>query len=723
MLATAAFVLPAWAQDDGDAPDHGVARISVINGEVSVRRGDTGDLTPAVLDAPLLAGDRILTGPGSRAEVQFDSAHMVRLAPLSEVRLGDLQYHRYDVEVGAGTVMYHVQRDSDAQVEISTPVVSMHPKVRGSYRITLRPDVTVELTVRAGEADVFSANGSEVLRYGQTMLARGGQADTEFQIVGAVAGDEFDRWNSDRDRDLDRSVSARYVSPDVAGTEELDANGDWVYDDPYGYVWAPRVAPGWAPYREGRWGWEDYFGWTWISADPWGWAPYHYGRWYSGPRGWMWYPGAIGPRHYWHPALVGFFGWGGGGSGRFGFGNVGWVPLAPHETFRPWYGARFGGRPGFDSYSVVGNTNIGNVYRNARFERGSMNGVTSVRAGDFGRSPVHTGNFVRAGEGDLRGVGDIRGQVPVAPGNESRRFADRTVNARAFPQTNDNARFFRRGQGPAQVQAGGQGSGLRSNSPNSNVSVNPGGNAAVNPSANPGGNLGSNPGWRRLDGGGAPSRGPTAQTPAPAQVFGGNNGNSGNNNGGGWRRLEGGSNGVTVTPGNSVNNGGAGPGNNGNWRRLDSPRLDAPQVQRGPGNFGGGGVRQISPQVNQPAPPPSGVRGGPPNQPNIQRQFGGGERPVQINAPIIRERPSDGGGNRAYGGFGQARPNAGGGGGGGGSPAPMRSNGGGGGPAPMRGNGGGGGPAPSHGNGGGGGGGNGGNHGNGGGGGGGHRGR
>jgi len=223
----------------------------------------------------------------------------------------------------------------------------MRPKVRGSYRITLRPEATVELTVRAGEADVFSPNGSEVLRYGQTMLARGGPGDTEFQIVAAAQGDEFDRWNSDRDRDLDKSVSARYVSPDVPGTEELDANGDWVYDEPYGYVWAPRVAPGWAPYRVGRWGWEDYYGWTWISGDPWGWAPYHYGRWYSGPRGWMWYPGAIGSRHYWHPALVGFFGWGGGGYGSFGFGNVGWVPLAPHETFRPWYGSRFGGRPGF----------------------------------------------------------------------------------------------------------------------------------------------------------------------------------------------------------------------------------------------------------------------------------------------------------------------------------------------------------------------------------------
>jgi len=105
ILASAALLLvsvPAWRRTMATQPDHGVARVSVINGEVSVRRGDTGDLTPAILDAPLLAGDRIMTGAGSRAEVQFDSAHMVRLAPFSEVRIGDLDYHRYDIEVAAG---------------------------------------------------------------------------------------------------------------------------------------------------------------------------------------------------------------------------------------------------------------------------------------------------------------------------------------------------------------------------------------------------------------------------------------------------------------------------------------------------------------------------------------------------------------------------------------------------------------------------------------------
>ena len=77
----------AQQQDDGPDPDsasRSVARLSVMNGDVSVRRGDNGDLVAAALNAPLVVGDRVLTGPNSRAEVQFDSANMIRLAPETE---------------------------------------------------------------------------------------------------------------------------------------------------------------------------------------------------------------------------------------------------------------------------------------------------------------------------------------------------------------------------------------------------------------------------------------------------------------------------------------------------------------------------------------------------------------------------------------------------------------------------------------------------------------
>src|SRR5262249_55856030 len=154
---------------------------------------------------------------------------------------------------------------------------------------------------------------------------------------------------------------------DVYGGEDLDNNGRWVNDPSYGQVWQPTgVDPGWAPYQCGRWGWIDYYGWSWVGCESWGWAPHHYGRWYYGSFGWAWWPGPLYSQYYWRPALVGFFGWGGGvgfGAG-FGFGNVGWCPLAPYERFHPWYGRGYYG--GYRGVNVT-NVNVTNVYRNARY--------------------------------------------------------------------------------------------------------------------------------------------------------------------------------------------------------------------------------------------------------------------------------------------------------------------------------------------------------------------
>ncbi|HEX8984361.1 MAG TPA: FecR family protein, partial [Bryobacteraceae bacterium] len=264
----------AWAQDN-DA-GRGVARISVINGDVSVRRGDSGDWVAAAVNAPLVVDDSVLTGGGSRAEVQYDYANFLRLGDNAEVRLAGLETNRYQVQVARGTVMFRVLRDSNANVEIDTPNVSVRPVKRGMYRITVRDGGESEVTVRRGEAEAFTPRGAERLQSGRTMLVRGTQADPEFQVTREVAEDYFDQWNEDRDRRLERTKTYQYVGRDVYGAEDLDDYGRWVYDSPYGWVWSPYgMAADWAPYRYGRWAWVDWYGWSWVSYDPWGWAPYH----------------------------------------------------------------------------------------------------------------------------------------------------------------------------------------------------------------------------------------------------------------------------------------------------------------------------------------------------------------------------------------------------------------------------------------------------------------
>jgi hypothetical protein len=91
------------------------------------------------------------------------------------------------------------------------------------------------------------------------------------QLVNVSAADDFDRWSELRDRQYESSQSARYVSREVVGYEDLDASGTWSTDPTYGNVWYPTALPAaWPPYRYGHWVWVNPWGWTWVDDEPWG---------------------------------------------------------------------------------------------------------------------------------------------------------------------------------------------------------------------------------------------------------------------------------------------------------------------------------------------------------------------------------------------------------------------------------------------------------------------
>ena len=256
LLATGLWT-PVRAQDPDDL-QRGVARISMMNGEVSVRRGDSGDWVAGIVNAPLLSDDRISTAPNSRAEVQFDSANMLRIGGNAEVRLTQLEAGRYQMEIARGTVTFRMLRPSNINVEVDTPSVSVRPSKQGIYRISVSEGGDTEVMSRAGDVEVFTPRGSQWVSAGQMMQARGTAADPEFQIVGGPPPDEWDRWNEARDRTLLQSNSAQHVGPGVYGAEDLDNHGVWSEVPPYGQVWHPTdVGADWAPYQAGRWVWED----------------------------------------------------------------------------------------------------------------------------------------------------------------------------------------------------------------------------------------------------------------------------------------------------------------------------------------------------------------------------------------------------------------------------------------------------------------------------------
>lgn len=403
-----AFIFSAAVPASADAPpaDPGVARLGLLTHEVDVTRADSGDVFAATLNTPLSIGDDITTLDDAYAEIQFDYAASLRVAPDTQLRFTQLDPGDHVAQLAQGSVDMREFRGLDAHPEIDTPGAAIRPGSSGSVRVTVDGDGNTEVTVRAGQADVTAAASTQTVTEGTSVMVTGSGDGAQIAAIGSVPLDAFDTFNNDRDAYLERFHDQRYVDAGLVGADDLDGYGHWIATADYGQVWVPdNQDDGWAPYHSGRWVWEPYYGWTWVAAEPWGWAPYHYGNWfYAAGTGWCWYPGSYAAAApVYRPALVAFFSFGGGNIG-VSFGNVGWVPIAPGEPFHPWWG--YGGV----NTTVINTTVVNNyIYRNGS----APGGAVAVTNGSFSR-----GNFSHVTPvtpEQFAAVEPVRGLVPIVP--------------------------------------------------------------------------------------------------------------------------------------------------------------------------------------------------------------------------------------------------------------------------------------------------------------------
>src|SRR5215218_9845447 len=92
LLTFFSITITARADDDDDADDDydvkaRVVRISLIGGEVSLRRNGNQDWETLRLNYPLVEGDTVATDNDSRLEIQIDARNFVRLAANSTLRI------------------------------------------------------------------------------------------------------------------------------------------------------------------------------------------------------------------------------------------------------------------------------------------------------------------------------------------------------------------------------------------------------------------------------------------------------------------------------------------------------------------------------------------------------------------------------------------------------------------------------------------------------------
>lgn len=341
--------LAAARQPGGDPPGR-VARLNYLSGAVTTEPAGTDTWSYAAVNRPLTTGDQLWNDAGARSELHIGST-AVRLGQSTSLSVLNLDDTTTQLKVGLGTVSTHV-RDLPAggSYEIDTPNLALGIAGPGDYRVDVAPNgASTTVTVRSGSATVYGSNGQYPLSPGQQVVFTG----TDLQVAqqsAAPAPDTLDQWAASRDAAEARSVSARYVSRDIPGYQDLDANGTWRETPNYGAVWVPNDTPAdWAPYHDGHWIWQAPWGWTWVDDAPWGFAPYHYGRWAYVDDNWAWVPGpmVVDQPPVYAPALVAFVGGGGGGGsdwsvaltvGGVAAAGCAWFALGPGEPWHPGWG-------------------------------------------------------------------------------------------------------------------------------------------------------------------------------------------------------------------------------------------------------------------------------------------------------------------------------------------------------------------------------------------------
>ncbi|HEY2416611.1 MAG TPA: DUF6600 domain-containing protein, partial [Steroidobacteraceae bacterium] len=347
IIALVATGVAAWAaaptlgqeadpgQPDSDPPSR-AARLSYLEGSVSLQPAGVEDWNAAPLNQPLTAGDALWSDSGSHAEADLGSA-VVRLDENSSVALLDLSDQGVQLRVSAGAVDVDVNAlDADEAFEIDAPNAAVLLLRAGKYRLSIDSNGNTSVDIRSGQARVASGDQQPMtLVTGQHGLY---SDNGSYAVTHVGPPDDFDRWCQQRQvRWADQQqAAAQYVSTDVVGYEDLNDNGQWQTEPDYGNVWFPaQVSADWAPYSAGHWVWVAPWGWSWVDDAPWGFAPFHYGRWGHFGRRWGWIPAPPHRHAIYAPALVA---WVGGSAVSLGGGAaVGWLPLAPGEVYVPAY--------------------------------------------------------------------------------------------------------------------------------------------------------------------------------------------------------------------------------------------------------------------------------------------------------------------------------------------------------------------------------------------------
>ncbi len=220
---------------DADPPSR-VARIAYINGPVSFEPASVDQWTPASLNYPMTTGDNLYTDNGGRAVLRIGQ-NSIRLNSGTNFQFVNLSDSVVQTSINEGNLSLYIRHLFEGESwEVDTPNGSVTLLRPGKYRIDTDTSRNATMvTVSAGDVEVTANNQSFPLHSGQTAyFDNSGNAP---DVQAANQPDDFDSFVASRNR-LEEVPPPQYVSPDMVGYEDLNANGDWRNTSEYGAVWS-----------------------------------------------------------------------------------------------------------------------------------------------------------------------------------------------------------------------------------------------------------------------------------------------------------------------------------------------------------------------------------------------------------------------------------------------------------------------------------------------------
>jgi hypothetical protein len=307
--------------------------ISYLERYATVQPVSQEESLEAVINMPLVGGDRVDTAREARMEIVLADGNTVWLDEYTTLSLDAVAYSRdADAErtvifLAEGTVIIEITEFalSDKPTRIDGRGATVYLDERGLYRLQALSSGGLRVEVVSGLAEAATSAGGVLIRAQSSAEVGAGEVQRSESHI--TLGDDFAAWVEMR-RQIPGGESSQYVDLRYSRqAAQLDNYGSWVYvDDINSWAWQPDVGGSWEPYRAGRWYWTS-TGYAWISYEPWGWLPYHYGSWnFSVGFGWTWSFG-----NYWGPSWVSWAWWP---------GYVGWCPYGYYNN---WYWGGYGG--------------------------------------------------------------------------------------------------------------------------------------------------------------------------------------------------------------------------------------------------------------------------------------------------------------------------------------------------------------------------------------------